>query len=537
MSTLLVSCGNVKKDKDDKPGKGEVTPEEAQAIADGISSFNLGALLEGLGDVSVPEMSDLLGSLEFEATMSVDSIEMSESLMGYIGLKDGIFKSSSNGDESYLIIQGNNMLSVAPYYEGGYSLALESVGGEEIDISQYLSDDVINILKEFRFPTIKANQITKDGDTYMVSDSYIESVAKEIIDTALELAVEAGLPQSALPTDDDYDELVETVNKLLGAMGIKIGFKLSNNTVNGIVFEFECSADSIADAFGVISGDDDTVIAGKLSIEYMPETLALTHFEASIAVSQYGEDTSMDCVLDISYSNDNMPIRLDASFNVTGPDSTYDYIEHNNQYVELELTGSMTANISASVDLTKLDGTKSGKLMDASVSYSSVYNTLVAYTYDEYNGYCEVDPSDIGLAVNLKDYSENNAMTLQADTVNENKINFSITVEENGTSQSVTGTAEYNLENAYNYGAVPAFVRTMNSSYFIETLKELEYTAEHVLYQLEETEAMDSYLLYDAETGLYLYFDGYFDYTILTEAPNDGYYTQIYVDSYGNITK
>lgn len=536
MSLLLASCGSAKKEKE---GKGEeLSPEIVEAIADGISSLNLGAILEGLNGISVPEMSDLLESLEFEATLSANYDTLEENLSGYIGFKDGIFKSSSSGEESYLIIQGNNMLSVSPYYQGGYSLTLENAGTDDLDLSQYLSDDIIDILKEFRFPTIKANQITKKGDAYMVSDSYMQSVAKEIIDTAFDIAVEAGLPQSALPTGDDYDELVETVNKALKACGLKLGFTVKNNQVSGVVFEINCTARDLAEAFGESSDYvDDTAISAKFKIEYIPETLALTHLEVSIAVTQDGEKASMECEVDISYSADNMPTRLDVSANVIAPDSTFDYIESDDDYIELELYGSTTVNASASFDLTKLYTKEYGQLIEASVSFSKVYNTVTAYTYDGEYGYSEVDPSDLGINVNLKDYSESGELELNANTVNENKMSFSLTFKQDGESETIRGTAEYNLDGAYNYGSVPTFVRKMNSASFIDSFNDLNNDAEYILSQLEEMEAMDTYYLYDEETGLYVLFEGCYYYTVLTEIQYSEYYTQIYVDAYGNITK
>ena len=536
MSMLLTACNTADKKDDDKDNdKGGSKTGDVQAIIDDIGSLNLGTLIEELDKTADMSLSDALKDLACEGKFNVDA--GGQTMSGYAGLKDGVIKADAMGETAYLVVSGNNMIALTPSYLGGFNVDVESGDSITEDLEESVSDKMLDLLAEFRLPAIKESQLTKEDGLYVVSEDYYDAVAKKVIDTYLALMKESGVPSDALPSDDDYDEIVDMVNGIIDALNLKLGFAVENGKISGIALSVDTKLSEIAKVVEAeMDAEDDGPIKADVRIDFDPETLVIKHAKINAEITAEGRQAKINADLTAILDKDNMPVGLNATLDCTVPANEYDYVEYGEpdewgdyEYADININGSAEAKISIFMDLSKLSLDGEATVVDATVEYSSKFTSCTAEIYNEDTyEYEEIDPSSIGYEVDYADYDENGKILLKVQTTGKNAISFTLSAQTNGETVNLSGDASIDPEKADNFGTLPAEITSIkNDADFAEkyyAVQDIAYELEEAFYYVSSDEFSyeDSFLYTDAESGLYVYFESFYSYPeILTSAPAD----------------
>ena len=540
LSMFMTACTENETNDENKP-----PVSDSQAIVDDISSLNFSAIIEEISKTANTTYDELLADYALEGNISLGT--EGQTMNGYFGIKDSVIQVESemageSAMEMFALFSGNNIIALTPSY-GGYTISVESGEDSSNEISQYLTNDVLAILKEFRFPAITESQFTKEGDAYIVSDEYMDAVATKILDTAIGIMKAAGLPEDAVPSDSEYDEIANSVKETIDALGLKIGFTVENERISGIVISINGQISKIAEALDSdVSEDEDGTITADFKISFVPDTFVVKYMKVAFDMQSESQVISLNTEVSVTLDNQNLPVGTNVSFTYTAPAYDYDYIEYGEpdeygcfNYADINIDGSITVNASVLLDLSKLSAAEKASVIDATVTYATVYSSYTVEIYDENaNEYVEISPSSIGITVDLAERAYSGEYSLKVNTTGKNEIDFSFSADTNGEKMTYSGNASVDPDSADNFGTLPEDIAAIkNDAKFIDKYN----SAMEVGYELEAhlSSAYDSplfgmvsdafdvgFIHYDEESGLYIFFDSIFGSPeIRTNAPED----------------
>lgn len=249
LSMLFCSCSLINPDDEDEDV--EKTPEEEkEIIADSLQSLNMGQMIEsGLEEYNI-SFTELLKGVMAEASIST-TID-GERINIYGGINENLIKFDAAGESAYIHLTDENVVLFSKYGEG-YRVSVENISVSPEDIVGSPSDmvsSITEIVKDFKFPEIKADQLEEKDGFYVIKNDYYESVAREIIDLLIEVVAELEGEDSYVPTDDEIEEVVEQIKGIIEALGLEIGFSVGDEAINGFYVSINTTEDAMSEFFG-----------------------------------------------------------------------------------------------------------------------------------------------------------------------------------------------------------------------------------------------------------------------------------------------
>ncbi len=251
LSMLFCSCSLINPDDEDEDV--EKTPEEEkEIIADSLQSLNMGQMIEsGLEEYNI-SFTELLKGVMAEASIST-TID-GERVNIYGGINENLIKFDAAGESAYIHLTDENVVLFSKYGEG-YRVSVENISVSPEDIVDAPSDmvsSITEIVKDFKFPEIKADQLEEKDGFYVIKNDYYESVAREIIDLLIEVMAELEGEDSYVPTDEEIQEVVEQIKGIIEALDLEIGFSVGDETINGFYVSINTTEDAMSEFFGSI---------------------------------------------------------------------------------------------------------------------------------------------------------------------------------------------------------------------------------------------------------------------------------------------
>lgn len=588
LSLLFCSCdlrqgGDVTESVSANKTEQETLPPKTnvEVIVDDITSVDLGAIVDELGKASDTTLDkateDILCNLNFSAAMGGETIN------GYLGYKDNIFKVTTSADTAQMIgaLLGNSIATFTSSM-GGYIIDVETNEEYKDEIDDFLSDDVLNIIKEFKFPQITEDQFTQEGDYYIVNNEYLNAVAEKIVDAGIEVAKKAGLPEEAVPSGEDRDELVDAIKNVIESVNLKFGFAVSNQKISGFILSADTTVYELAEMMDSSAEDiEDGPVSATIEAKFIPETYAPTYLKVSVNAQSGSEQINIFLELDVILGENNIPVGLNAKLDYSAPTNSYygsfEYGEEDEwgyrDYATVYLAGQDEYTITAFIDLSLLGSAKGTNIATVSVNNKSVYSNHYVEIYDEDDGdYIKVDPSSLGieLDIDLNDEGYEHIYSAQITSEGENKLNYLLEISESDSeNMTVSGELTYDFEAADDFGDVPDEITSLTSDPdFIEkfnSLKEKADTALELIYfdtfdddysdedfvfdddfdfdyeggedddfdfDFDYNDTYDQYYIWqDSETGLYVVFEGYYSTPyIRTNKIEDSEFIEITID-------
>ena len=248
LSMLFCSCSLFNPDEDEDKEKSE--EEAKEIIADSLQSLNMGQMLEsGLQEYNI-SFAELLKGVMAEA--SIGTTVDGEYINIYGGVNENLIKFSAAGEDGYISFTDENMILFSKYGNGynvsveNISVSVENVVGSPSDMLSAVTD----IIKDFKFPEIKANQLKEKDGWYVIKSSYYDSVAREIIDLVIDIMVEVEGADAYVPSDDEINEAVEQISGIIEALGLEIGFSVGDESINGFYVSISTTEDTMSEFFG-----------------------------------------------------------------------------------------------------------------------------------------------------------------------------------------------------------------------------------------------------------------------------------------------
>ncbi len=545
-SMLLTACGDTaKKDKDDEEESENENENEAgssdekQLIIDKIAAFNLKEIvdtaLSALESGDMGDMDEMMNTVfeALDATNAEADIDLTlngETANLYAGFKNNVFQAivtSPYGETEsvYATIKDGNAFSFMPY-EGG-SFEVDGVtdimgllaGAEMPDIKEqidaYLTDDIMNVIGEFKLPELTKDDLTKDGDFYYIAQEYYEKLAEDVLDFVINIMKAAGMTED-VPSGAELDGIKGIIKGVLEALNLKIGLAAGKDTIcgfaisvdadiNALVEYFEGSAEENTPmpAMSAEAADQKVKVEFKALAEKDLSAPKYVTFNMDMAIEDF--EIKADANLDIIVKNNELKgatFSVNADLNNIELSSDSEYDESTGDYIGYtDIYGDIAIDFTATIDISNIE--KAGSEI-FSYDLSVTGTPKSAETYDSYTG------ESYSKNVNLKDYE----VSIESDgsiVVNSKgsatvAANVSARVEGENTSVNVSGTV--NWLSAPGFKALPSEIANAVNSDFAKKYESALEKAEDLRKTAYKPNNYEddyiSYLYYDNATGLYI---------------------------------
>ena len=369
LSMMLVACGD--EPVETEPAETQPTinanPEsDKQVIAGALPGFTL----EGIFDIEnmIPEegvsvdldLDAMLDSIleayrgtALEGTVTIN--QDGTSFDAYMGIKDGIINLGAMGNNSFINIDKLGSTTITSIGNGSL-IEFEKLDMPEIPemtvedikamIEQYVPAEAQAIIEGFKFPALTPDQLTLEGDYYVVSNDYYKSISKDVLTLVKDLFT-VYAPDD-VPTQEEFDETVADMDQLIEALGIKLGFAVAGQNIVAVKLEMNIDIEALQDAFGGSVEED----MGNEVIPYSAEEYTDKLYVA-MEIKLSADATKLE-----SASFDIEAVVEGQSINVG-----YDYVITYNGV----LPASIAYNVEASIP---------------SQSVEMKYSTLASFTYE-----------------------------------------------------------------------------------------------------------------------------------------------------------
>ena len=589
LSTFLVSCTP----KDNGEPAVNADPEkDKEVISDKLSGGTIGEALENLESQEVSfdfsEVYDEMAKLSFDADLDLDT-EMLDSLLS-VAMKNGIFEASAEGEQAYIALGKDLSLSTISPFGNGYWIEVEEMMPSDVelpsedtsieDLLAQVPEEILNIVKEFSFPKIDEDEIELDDDWYIISDKYYEAVAESVLDLIVDIAESQG---GETPTEDEYNDALDTVSEVIDALNLEIGFAVVGENIVGVKVSVDADIDKMNE-IGNGSGTPPTVapeyspLAKKDSEEKMKasvemwltdDAMFLSSIKLSLDVAMEGayakgkltykysyKDTmlsgmSVKADMEISEDEDEVitmkgeistdlifdgneicGVEVDADMDLTNVDIGGGYYE-TNTYGEKYVTCNGDVSIDASLVMdfstfSEVDKKVVSADIDCNVTGTSMYYYNYGndgYGYEISGGEKSTDMSIFRNPPKLSDFSSAIEVYGAATVTSEDVLDVAFMVTMNGeTPVDVTGSL--NISDTVNVALPDGLDADTLAEDYARIKLEAEALAEELYYQWTP---YAGYYIHDAQSGLYAYISAYgYVQNIGTVAPTDSQFVNQY---------
>ena len=546
-SMLLTACGDAAsqdKDKDDEEeNETEAgSSDEKQLIIDTIAAFNLKEIvdtaLSSLESGSVGTMDEIMNTVfeALDATNAEADIDITfngETGNLYAGFKNNVFQTiltDPNGEAmgGYAVINGDSAFTFGSLDNNSYEVdGITDIKGllTQVDmpdikeqLDAYLTDDIMNIIGEFKLPELKKDYLTKDGDFYYISQEYYEEIAEKVLDFVIDVMKATDITED-IPSGAELDAFKGMISGVLEALDLKIGLAAGKDTICGFAISVDADINALAEYFGGSAGDVEAMPAmsanaheQKVKVEF--KALAekdlsapkYVKFDMDLAIEDVEITASAN--LDIIVKNNELKgATMSLTASVNNAQIAYDdeYNESTDSYIATEVYGNIDVNFTSTIDISDIE-----KADSEICSYElSVVGTPKSYdVYDTSSG----EPFDKN--VNLNDYmvNINSDGSIVVKSKGSANVNAAVSALVEGVNTNINVSGNVNWISAPNFKALPSEIANATNSDFVaryETaLKNADELRGTVYNPNSYNDDWVSYLYYDNNTGFYVVLDG-----------------------------
>ena len=586
LSTFLVSCTP----KDNGEPAVNADPEkDKEVISDKLSGGTIGEALENLESQEVSfdfsEVYDEMAKWSFDADLDLDT-EMMDSILS-VAMKNGIFEASAEGEQAYIALGKDLSLSTISPFGNGYWIEVEEMMPSDVelpsedtsieDLLAQVPEEILNIVKEFSFPKIDEDEIELDDDWYVISDKYYEAVAESVLDLIVDIAESQG---GETPTEDEYNDALDTVSDVIDALNLEIGFAVVGENIVGVKVSVNADVEELNDiSFGSGSApekvpdysplakeDSDEKLKASVEMWLTDDAMFLSSIKLSVDIAMEGvyakgklnykysynndmlSGMSIEADMEVSESEDEVitakgevstelifkdkeicGVKLDADMSLTNVDIGGGYYETNN-YGEKHVTckGDVSMDASLVIDFStfsEVDKKVVSADIDCNVTGTSMYYYNHNYSYDGYTSEKSTDMSIFRNPPKLSDFTYDVEVYGAATVTSEDELDVAFMVTMNGeTPVDVTGSL--NISDAVNVALPDGLDADTLAEDYARIKLEAEALAEELYYQWTP---YAGYYIHDAQSGLYAYISAYgYVQNIGTVAPTDSQFVNQY---------
>ena len=539
-SMLLTACGDAAKNDKDKAKEEETGDvDEKQIIIDSIAAFNIknivDTVLSSLESGNTGNMNEMVGQLFDMIKATNAEANMNLTIDGetgniYAGIKDGIFQGHAtniDGEDGkvYVIVNENGLLGFNSMSNGSFEIdgitdfnqylfADDSMSMVMDQINAILTDEVMNVLGEFKLPELKKEDLTKEGDFYYISNSYYGKVVEAAFDLVVDFMEAAGMAD-ALPSKAEMDAVLGMVDGVVEALNLKVGFAAGNSSICGFAISADVNINDLAAYFGGSSDveampTEEKPSTVKVSLEALctKDLKAPKYFHAAADINVEGASIDVSANVDAILGNNNEFKGLDVKVSADVLDvvlSTYsDIADEYGSYYYTKIFGDVNVSFEGKIDISDLDSINA-KLAEFDLNVAAIATD--AKSYDDYGQEYEIT------SVNLADYST--TVTSSGSVTVKSKgsadIGFELSIKDGDYETDAQMNGTLNWLSAPNYAAIPSEINESIISKFTaakEKAEEIRQTA-YDPYSYEDD--WRSFLYYDASTGLYIVLTGEYE--------------------------
>ena len=559
LSCFLVSCTP----KDNEPEINSDPEGDKQVISDALSEGSIGDIFEKLeSEETSLDMSALyeeIAKISFSSELDVNTQWLDSVL--FLSMNDGIIEAKLP-ERSYYAVLDKDMsvttLTGYPYSEG-YWISSEEMIPSDIELPSEdqsfeealgLSKEALDLLKSFSFPAIDVDDIALDGDWYIIPDKYYEDVAKSVLDLIVEISELEG---EEVPTEEEYNEALDQITKIIDALGLEIGFAVAGENIIGVKVSVDVDTEKMSEIDGdeiatpylasdeeneaesekleatvemwltddalflssvKISLDvamDDMYAKGALSYKYTYENAMLSgvSLEADIELAE-DEDEVITAKGNLSTNlifdeNEIYGVSVDADMDITNIPIGEDYYTRNDGgYEYVTCIGDVNVDANFIIDLSKIDDIGEEVIsadIDCEVKGKSMYYNTHGDT--NYEPKKSDDMSVFEDAPELSDFSSIIDIYGYATVESEKLIDvcFIVAMDEDVTAD-ISGKLDLD------YGKNIALPDGLDADTLAEDYARIKLEAEKIADEIEfdyTSILHDGYYIHDAESGLYAY--------------------------------
>ena len=546
-SMLLTACGDTakKKDKDDEEEKKETeagSSDEKQLIIDKIAAFNLKEIVDtvvsGLESGSMGNMDEMMNTV-FEALDATNAeADVNITFNGetgnlYAGFKDNVFQATMaapNGETEgvYATIKDGNAFTIMPFGGGAFEVngitdmmgLLSQVEMPDIkdQLDAYLTDEIMNIIGEFKLPTLKKDDLTKDGDFYYIATEYYEKLAEDVITFVVDIMNAAGVYEDA-PSRADIDAIKGVVKGVVEALNLKIGLAAGKDTICGFAISVDVDINALAEYFEG-SAEENTPMPAmsaeaaeqKVKVEF--KALAekdlsapkYVKFDMDLAIEDVEITASAN--LDIIVKNNELKgAEMSLTASVNNAQIAYDdeYNESTDSYIATEVYGNIDVNFTSTIDISDIEKADSEIFS---------YELSVVGTPKNYDVYDTSSGEPFEKNVNLSDYKINidSDGSIVVSSKGSATVNAAVSALVEGVNTNINVSGTVNWLSAPGFKALPSELTNVTSSSFAKNYESALEKADELRTNLYDPNTYEddwvSYLYYDNNTGLYIIING-----------------------------
>ncbi len=321
LSGVLVSCTP----RNNEPETNSDPESDKQVISDALSEGSIGDIFEKLeSEETSPDLSALyeeIAGLSFSSELDIDTQWLDSVL--FLSMNDGIIEAKLPEKSTYVVLDKDfSVITLSGYpYSEGYWIKSEEMMPSDIEIPSDnqsfedalgISEEALDLIKGFSFPEIDENDIALDGNWYIIPDEYYKDIAKSVLDLIVEIAELEG---EETPTEEEYNEAMDDIMKIVDALGLKIGFAVSGENIVGIKVIMDVNVDQMSQiASGEIAPPTATPIAKEddnkneklataIEIWLTDDAMFLSSVEISLDIAMESLSAKGDLGYKYSYEN------------------------------------------------------------------------------------------------------------------------------------------------------------------------------------------------------------------------------------------
>lgn len=562
LSGILVSCTP----KDDVPETNQNPESDKQVISDKLSEGSIGDIFEKLEgaetSLDLSAFYEKLAKISFSSELDLDTKWIDSVL--FLSMNNGVIEAKRPERNYYVVLDKDfsvTTLSGYPYSEGYWITSEEMIpwdiempsDDQSLEDALGLSEETLELIKGFSFPKIDKDDIKLDGDWYIIPHKYYEEVVKSVLDLIVEISELEG---EEAPTEEEYNEALDEVMKVVEALGLEVGFAVAGENIVGIKVSVnldsekmsQIDGDKIAVPYTISAEEDDnnkkleadveiwltddalflSSIAISLDVDmdgsyahgylnykysYKGSMLSGVSLKADMELAETEEDVisikgefSTELIFD---ENEVCGLSVDADMDITNISIGGDYYTlKDGGYEYVTCLGDVNMDASFIIDLSKTDDVGE-EIISADIDCEVNGKSLYYYTYDD-STYETVKSSDMSVFTDAPELSDfNSAIDIYGyATVESEKmidIYFIVAMDED-VSVNVSGMLA--LDNAKNITLPDG----LNADTLAEDYARIKLEAEKIADEIEydyTSSGFDGYYIYDAESGLYAYISVY----------------------------
>lgn len=510
---VFTSCNGYLYDDDET--KSARTPEqEKQLIIESIGSLDISQLYQ---DTSDKIQSTLLGNIgsdssTAEAEMDIFGTVNSEPIQVYGGIKDNLIKLEMLDESVYIAMTESGSVSFIEN-NGAYQIDVMTLSVFDLGYSNQTTvgdgdalSEMLNVFENFKLPPISAEQLSKEGDFYIISDSYYTSLAQSITNMLIDYAIASGNPSSII-SDAQKQQITDSLEQAMTFTGLKMGFGVGTNSINGFYLSMDfSSADLETDtSFGDFGLADDITVDFKLAFRLNDDATELEKLKIDALVSENSNESSVNVLLE-SLKRDGVTVgeTLSLEINIANGEIATEYIStDDDEYDSIYIYGSTEVSMDILINYHDVSDSSS-PLFKLDLTLDIIPTDALGIEYD-----CSEEAGESLPNFDISSYFRRSSVLIEANSADSSSYEITLKIDDKDISADIVGTVV--VGESKGFGKFPSAVDDLISSDELDDLVQnfdsITYTAQYIEYSLYfmDEEKLPA-LWYDEENGLYVIF-------------------------------